>query len=798
MTLTPGTRLGPYEIVEAIGAGGMGEVYRARDTRLGREVAVKRLLPRAHQERDALERFAREARSTSALNHPHICTVYDIGEHDGQPFIVLELLAGQPLADCIAGGPLDPRTVLDLGSQIAEALEAAHAIGIVHRDIKPANIFVTRRGDAKILDFGLAKLAAVDDVVHDSIGQTRVAPYMITSPGTSVGTVAYMSPEQVRGESVDERTDLFACGLVLYEMATGQRAFSGATTGVIFDGILNRAPVPARQLNPAVPEGLQTVIAKALQKDRLQRYQSAADLRADLQRLRRELDSGAIPSAAVPRALPAWRRSAVAAIAGVLVLTGAVAAAWMTLRSRPASAAPIDALAVLPFTNGSADPESEYLSDGITESLINGLSRLPKVKVMSRSAAFRFKGRETDVLAAGRELGVHAVVTGRVTLRGDDLTVSAELVDAQDGHQLWGERYQQKRADVLEVQDKVATRIADNLRLSLSGDDQQRLTKRYTQNPEAYQAYLKGRYYAGKFTKDGFEKGRTYFRQALDLDPSYALSYDGLAYYYNGAADWTIAPRDAWPKAKEAAQKALQLDDSLAVGHSEMGMVNFAFEWDWAAAEREFTRAIALDPNLAEAHNYYGWLMVWTGRQAEGLAELKRSVELDALSAEMNSLFGWHLYFARRYDEAIAQLRKSVELDPNFWFGQSFLGHAYARAGQFEQALKTLEKARASAGPIAEPLAVTGIVQAMAGKTPEARQTLNELLARAKETYVSPYYVAGVYAALGDRDLAFTWLDKAYEARSWNIGALLVDPDMDVLRSDPRFAAIVRRVGLGR
>jgi serine/threonine protein kinase len=490
LSLQLGARLGPYEILAPIGAGGMGAVYRARDTRLGRDVAVKTLLPRANQERDSLERFTREARSASALNHPHICTVYDIGDEDGQPFIVLELLEGQLLADRIAAGPLDLRILLDLGSQIADALEAAHAIGIVHRDIKPANIFVTRRGDAKILDFGLAKLAATDEAALDSIGPTRISPHVVTSPGSAVGTVAYMSPEQVRDEDVDQRTDLFACGLVLYEMATGQQAFSGPTSGVIFDGILNRPPAPVRQLNPALPEGLQTVITRALQKDRQLRYQSAADLKADLQRLRRDVDSGAaISSVSVPRVVWPWRRLAVAAMAGVLLIGGVTTVWWTTRSSSTSSSAapPIDVLAVLPFTNGSADPESEYLSDGITESLINSLSRLPKVKVMSRSAAFRFKGRETEVQAAGRELGVRAVVTGRVTLRGDDLSVSAELVDATDGHQIWGERYSQKRADVLDVQDKVATRIAENLRVSLSGDDQQRLSKRYTQNPEAYQ-----------------------------------------------------------------------------------------------------------------------------------------------------------------------------------------------------------------------------------------------------------------------------------------------------------------------
>jgi serine/threonine protein kinase/tetratricopeptide (TPR) repeat protein len=775
----------------------MGEVYRARDTRLGRDVAIKILRPRAHQDGDALERFTREARSASALNHPHICTVYDIGEDAGQPFIVLELLEGQLLANRIAAGPLDLRVLLDVGSEIADALEAAHAIGIVHRDIKPANIFVTRRGDAKILDFGLAKLAATDDAPSDSIGPTRIAVQLVTSPGSALGTVAYMSPEQARGETVDARTDLFACGLVLYEMATGQRAFSGPTSGVVFDGILNRDPVPVRQLNPALPEGLQTVIAKALEKDRLLRYQSAAELKIDLQRLSRDLDSGAaVSSVSLPRAVRPWRRMALAVLAGVLLIGGVATTVSLTTRGRSTSVGPIDGLAVLPFTNGSTDAESEYLSDGITESLINSLSRLPKVNVMSRSATFRFKGRETDVQAAGRELGVRAVVTGRVTLRGDDLSVSAELVDAKDGHQLWGERYRQKLADVLTVQDTLTTRIAENLRLSLTGDDQRRLTKRYTQNPDAYQSYLKGRYYAGKFTKDGFDKGLAYFKQALDLDPSYALAYDGLSYYYNDATDWTMSPLDAWPRSKEAAQKALALDDTLALGHAEMGMVYFMFEWNWTAAEREFKRAIELDPTLAEAHNYYGWLMVWTGRRAEGLAELKRSQELDPLSPEMNGLFGWNLYFARRYDEATDQLRKTVELDPNFWFGQSFLGHAYARVGQFVPALAALEKARAGAGPIAEPLAATAIVQALSGRKPEARKTLDDLLERAKQTYVSPYQVAVVYAALDDRDRAFTWLEKAYENRSWYMAALLVDPDLDVLRSDPRFAALVRRVGL--
>ena len=480
-------------------------------------------------------------------------------------------------------------------------------------------------------------------------------------------------------------------------------------------------------------------------------------------------------------------------VALIAIVTLVAAALVLWSRSWPAES--IDSLAVLPFSNASDNPDAEYLSDGITESLINSLSRMPKLKVMSRSAAFRFKGRESDVQAAGRELGVRAVLTGRVVLRGDDLSISTELVDPKDNHQLWGEHYSQKLSEVLSVQEEIGNRIAEKLRLQLSGEDKQRSAKRYTQSPEAYQLYLKGRYHAAKFTKDETDKGLEYLRQAIAVDPNYALAYDGLAYYYAILDDWLFPPREVMPLAKAAAEKALQLDDTLAEAHADVGAFHVFYSWDWPTAERELKRAIALNPNYAYAHEIYGWCLIPMGRIEEGIAELKRAEQVDPLSFEASSLLGLFLHMARRYDEAIGELQRTIELNPAFWLGHSWLGHAYVRKGLFSQALAAVQKARSIEDTIAEPLSALGIAYAVSGNRAEALKALDQLLERSKHTYVSPYNVATVYAALGDHDQAFSWLEKTYEGRSWYITFLRVDPDLDSLRGDPRFRDLVRRVG---
>jgi serine/threonine protein kinase/tetratricopeptide (TPR) repeat protein len=788
-----GTTVSRYRILEELGSGGMGRVYKAEDTRLGRLVALKFLPRELSRNPVALQRFEREARAASALNHPNICHIYEINDEQ-QPFIAMELLDGATLRQRIAGRTTPVDELVGIAVQIAEALDAAHSKGIIHRDLKPANVFVNDRGHVKLLDFGLAKVSPAAFSDSETEADVITDPTVLaTSPGMLQGTVMYMSPEQARGEVLDSRSDLFALGIVLYEMATGARPFIGATTAVTFDGILNRDPIPPSKLKPDLPEGVERLILRLLEKDPADRYQSASALLSDLKSLQRDSTSTSIEAMRVPlrskRLAAAWRRPALLAALATLLLTVGGVALWQNLSggSRTTS------IAVLPFVNEGGDPNAQYLSDGITEGVMNALSQATALRVVPRATAFQYRSASPDLRQIRAELGVDRLLTGRVVQDVNGVSIRVELIDAASETLVWGNQFSRSTKDVVAVQSEIAMAVVDQLDVPITDADRAKIAKRPTSNPEAYRLYLKGRNKWDEWTEESLQASIDFFLQAIDLDPSYALAYYGLADSYVASAYMSRPPRETMPLAKDNLTKAIALDNTLPEVHYLLGIIYLYYDWDMASASRQLQRALSMNPSYTDAQFGYGNYLVAAGRVNEAIPYIEKSVELDPFSFTWNEQLVVFYSGLGQLDRAEEQARKSLKRDPTSFWLHIDLGMIMARRGRTADALRQFEEAAEFGAGNPYPIGYLGFGQAIDGQRDAAMKTLARLDELSTRRYVPSFTRALVYAGLGDVDNAFTMLYRARDERDcWLMWYFLLDGAFDKLRSDRRYDELLR------
>jgi serine/threonine protein kinase/tetratricopeptide (TPR) repeat protein len=799
-----GSRIGPYLIQQQLGTGGMGEVYLAQDVRLRRQIALKLLDHSLMGDSRSHQRFLREARMASALDHPNICTIHEVGEEAGRPFIAMQLVEGVTLMQAINGKPMSLDSLLGLSLQIADALSAAHARGIIHRDIKAGNIMVTPNGKAKVLDFGLAKpLDRTEDETHHAD---------LTMTGLVIGTPGSMSPEQARGEHVDHRSDIFSFGVVMYQMATGSTPFAGRSKVDVLTAVLSQTQTPAAELNQDIPQRFSALIDRALAKEPDARYQTMDELISDLKDIVDEMDSSNRHTRPLGRqssphsrqqhgVVGRWiqSRTAVGLFVLIAVLLSGLALAlyYSSGGGRAPSVTPIKSIAVLPFKPLVANTRDEVLELGMADTLISKLSNIKQVTVRPLTAVRKYTKLDQDATAAGREQNVDAVLDGNIQRSGEKVRVTVRLVRVADGHEIWSEQFDESFTDIFAVQDSVSRKVTGVLAVALTGDEDKLLTKRQTSNVEAYQLYGLGRYHLTRLTDDGFRKGRDYFQQAINKDPNYALAYAGLADANNRLSGWNaVAPKEGFPAAKKAALKALEIDEGLAEAHTQLGVTKLLYDWDWVGAENEFKRAVEINPNNPDTRYLYGLHLSAMGRFEEAVTEMKRAQELEPISLEKIAGIGDTRYYQRHFDEAIAQYQKALEMDQNSGYAHWALGNVYLHKGMLEQAIAEYQKSIPLSGDSPDEPASLAYVYAISGKTQEARQILGDLQQRAKRSYVAPTMIASVYAALGEKDQAFAWLDKAYEERDFILIFLKVDPTFDRLRSDPRFPTLMQRIGL--